>query len=298
MDIICPSCYAGFPSEKAFFYHIDANSTGCITNLERLASQIPAATHEIPVSPAFLCGSQDTNVRGEYHPTSGFISRERGETLLNHLKAYKYERHRMNVPYYPFQDEGEWNLAKFLILNLTKSQTSQFLKLKWVYDLSLSNFQASGSNFASKFENRPAPSFNTVDKLFSWLAGLFQGTQWQFSPITLNDFRMIHPIRLVHCNSLDIIQELLSNLMFARYMYDPHIVMQGVECEYSEIFTGTRAFDIQVCIICYDELHANLCFRCNRITFLLVQLLFPSFSLLTRHQSHVKLVDWRCIQFS
>ena len=133
--------------------------------------------HETLVPPTFLCGPQDTDVRGEYHPTSGFVSLEKGSTLLDCLKAYEYERHRINVPYYPFQDEGEWDLTKFLTLNLTKSQISQFLKLKWVHDLSLSHFQASNSDFTFKFENHPALSFNTVDKLFDWLAGILQGTQ-------------------------------------------------------------------------------------------------------------------------
>ena len=34
MDVICPSCYADFPSKEAFLYHIDVSSTTCITNLE------------------------------------------------------------------------------------------------------------------------------------------------------------------------------------------------------------------------------------------------------------------------
>ena len=141
MDVICPSCYVDFPSEEAFLYHINISSTACITNLERLASQVPTVVHETPVPPTFLRGPQDTDVRGEYHPTSGFVSPEKGETLLDCLKAYEYERRRTNVPYYPFQDEGEWDLTKFLTLNLTKSQISQFLKLKWVCDLNLSNFK-------------------------------------------------------------------------------------------------------------------------------------------------------------
>ena len=49
--------------------------------------------------------------------------------------------------------------------------------------------------------------------------------------------------------------------MFARYMtYDPHIVMQGREREYSEFFTGTRVFDIQVCITYCSKLHTNVSF--------------------------------------
>ncbi|KAG2086399.1 hypothetical protein BD769DRAFT_1373672, partial [Suillus cothurnatus] len=34
--------------------------------------------------------------------------------------------------YYPFHDEGEWELGKFLVENLTQMQITKFLKLKWV----------------------------------------------------------------------------------------------------------------------------------------------------------------------
>ncbi|KAF8432114.1 hypothetical protein L210DRAFT_3650606 [Boletus edulis BED1] len=77
--------------------------------------------------------------------------------------------------FYPFQDEGEWELAKFLALNLKKSQVSQFLKLKW-------------------FENRPKPSFNTVEKLFGWFTALPQGYAWRSSPITFKGFKTTRPI--------------------------------------------------------------------------------------------------------
>ncbi|KAG6372042.1 hypothetical protein JVT61DRAFT_8748 [Boletus reticuloceps] len=228
MDVLCPSCYKAFPSEEAFLRHINDSSTTCITNLERLINQNgPTVAYNIPVPPAFRRGAEDTNTSGEYHPTSGFTHLGKGETLLDRLKGNQYERRRENVPYYPFQDEGEWDLAKFLALNLTKSQISQFLKLKW-------------------FEQRPRPSFNTVDKLFGWLASLPQGTQWQSSSITFNGFKTTHPIRFLYRNTLDVVQELFSNPMFARYMtYDPHVVMKGEDREYSEFFTGTRAYDIQ-----------------------------------------------------
>lgn len=68
----------------------------------------------------------------------------------------------------------------------------------------------------------------------------------------LNGFKTTNPIRLIHRDTLGVVEELLSNPMFAKHMtYDPHVVMQGTEREYSEFFTGTRAFEIQVRIACY-----------------------------------------------
>ncbi|KAG2039809.1 hypothetical protein BDR03DRAFT_859504, partial [Suillus americanus] len=45
---------------------------------------------------------------------------------------YAY-RQKIN-PYYPFPDEGEWELGRFLAENLTQTQITKFLKLRWVND--------------------------------------------------------------------------------------------------------------------------------------------------------------------
>lgn len=71
------------------------------------------------------------SVTGQYHPTSGYLF-GRGETLLDKLRKDPYEGHRKLVPYYPFQDEGEWELAKFLSTHLTQAEMNEFLRLKWV----------------------------------------------------------------------------------------------------------------------------------------------------------------------
>ena len=52
---------------------------------------------------------------------------------------------------------------------------------------------------------------------------------------------------MIWCDGLEVVKDLFSNPMFAKYMtYSPHEVRCGEEHEYSEFFTGTRVFAIQV----------------------------------------------------
>ena len=88
-------------------------------------------SYEIPVPPALKWGAGEMDITGQYHEHSGAIYRI-GQTLLGRLKKHKFERRRDYNVYYPFKDEGEWELAKFLALNLNKTQISEFLKLRWV----------------------------------------------------------------------------------------------------------------------------------------------------------------------
>ena len=123
IDAICPSCRSLFSSPDALVHHLNTGSTSCISALED--------SFEIPTPSAFIRGAGETNVTGQYHEHSGHIY-GKGETLLDHLKTHEHERRWQHQIYYPFPNEGEWELAKFLVLNLTKSQISQFLKLRWV----------------------------------------------------------------------------------------------------------------------------------------------------------------------
>lgn len=51
---------------------------------------------------------------------------------MDKMRKDAYEDHRAQVPFYPFRDEGEWELAKFLSAHLNQSEINQFLKSKWV----------------------------------------------------------------------------------------------------------------------------------------------------------------------
>jgi len=120
IDTICLSCHSLFPSPDVLVHHLNTGGTSCISILED--------SFEIPTPPAFICGTGETNIAGQYHEHSEYIY-GKGETLLDHLKMHEHERCQEHQMYYPFPNEGEWELAKFLVLNLTKAQISQFLKL-------------------------------------------------------------------------------------------------------------------------------------------------------------------------
>lgn len=58
---------------------------------------------------------------------------------------------------------------------------------------------------------------------------------------------MVQDAHLIWRDGMEVVRDLFSNPAFANYMtYDPHIVRCGEVREYSDFFTGTRAFAIQV----------------------------------------------------
>ncbi|KAI6106049.1 hypothetical protein EDD16DRAFT_1746620 [Pisolithus croceorrhizus] len=141
---------------------------------------------------------------------------------MDKLRKDEYKDHHMHVPHYPFQDEGEWELAKFLTTHLTQTEITHFLKLKW-------------------FLTRPKPSFTSAQQLCGWMDNLPSGPEWQCTTVTLQGCPTTRPIHLIWRNAKAVVEDILSNLVFANYMtFDPHIVM-----EYSEFFMADRAHEIQ-----------------------------------------------------
>ncbi|KAF9219017.1 hypothetical protein BS17DRAFT_804598 [Gyrodon lividus] len=124
--------------------------------------------------------------------------------------------------YYPFQDDGEWDLGKFLAKHLTLSAINEFLQLKW------------------------KPSFKSTEQLVGWIDALPGSPSWQCTTLDLPPYKSERPIRLIWCDAREVMQDIVSNPMFVNYMtFDPHIVLHGAEREYSEFFTGDWAHHIQ-----------------------------------------------------
>ncbi|KAG1809590.1 uncharacterized protein BJ212DRAFT_1279318, partial [Suillus subaureus] len=70
---------------------------------------------------------------GHVHPCSGYVF-SLGKNLFDRLQEDQYDYQWKVNTYYPFLDEGEWELARFLVKNLNQTQINKILKLKWVGD--------------------------------------------------------------------------------------------------------------------------------------------------------------------
>jgi hypothetical protein len=73
------------------------------------------------------------------------------------------------------------------------------------------------------------------------------GPSWNVTALEIDECKANRAVQLVWRDAKEVVEDLLSNPIFANYMtFDPHVVMHGMEREYSEFFTGNRAHHIQV----------------------------------------------------
>jgi hypothetical protein len=70
----------------------------------------------------------DADVWGHYHPKSAYIF-GRAPNLLEQLKNDQHENERRENYYYPFADQEEWGLAKFLCETMTGTDIDRFMGL-------------------------------------------------------------------------------------------------------------------------------------------------------------------------
>ncbi|KAG1882772.1 hypothetical protein F4604DRAFT_1577157 [Suillus subluteus] len=182
----------------------------------------------IPVPPAFLPSTSEVgkdHIFGWHHPSSGYIFGK----VPNVLEAmendqFAYQQH--HTPFYPFQDQAEFELGKFLCECFTQSDIDRFLKLEWV--------------------RQAKPLFGSKDQLLAWMASLPTGPKWRSTTLEITGYPTVQPIQLIWRNGLDVVADLFANPIFANHMtYDPHVVVDGDEHEYSEYFTAQQAFEIQ-----------------------------------------------------
>ncbi|KAG2143841.1 uncharacterized protein EDB93DRAFT_1251891 [Suillus bovinus] len=183
-----------------------------------------AQPQEVPVPPVFCrCGSDQMPATGTFHPQSGYIfgvSRNK----LDRLDGDPYAYWQKISHYYPFHDEGEWELGKFLVENLTQTQIIKFLKLKW-------------------FNNHARPSFTTKDQLLDWMDSLPCFTEWKVSKMEFTGYKTVHPIELIWRDALDVIKQLFSDPIFANHT--PHVVNVGDQCECGDYMSANMAWRIQ-----------------------------------------------------
>ncbi|KAG0692649.1 hypothetical protein DFH29DRAFT_817299 [Suillus ampliporus] len=147
--------------------------------------------------------------------------------MLDRLETDRFAYWRKINPYYLFQDDGEWELGKFLIENLTQTQIARFLKLKW-------------------FNTRARPSFTTKDELLDWMDILPCFTEWKVSKIEFKGYNTAHPVELIWHDALEVVKQLFSNPIFANHMtFDPYIVNNEGKREYGDYMSADMAWKIQ-----------------------------------------------------
>ncbi|KAG1765674.1 hypothetical protein EDD22DRAFT_1014434 [Suillus occidentalis] len=216
--MLCPNCQGEFSTIEAIIAHLNAQSTCWPSD---------ARPQELPVPPAFRRGNTShTPATGHRHPRSGYIFGT-GKNMLDKLEDDEYAYRRRANPYYPFPDEGEWQLGKFLVENLTQTQIDKFLKLKW-------------------FNTRPRPSFTSKDQLLGWMDALPCFTEWKVSNLEFTGYKTTQPIELIWRDALDVVKQLFSDPTFANHMtFDPYIVETGGQREYGDYMSADMAWKIQ-----------------------------------------------------
>ncbi|KAG1720172.1 hypothetical protein EDB19DRAFT_1965769 [Suillus lakei] len=147
--------------------------------------------------------------------------------MFDKLEDDEHAYRRKANPYYPFHDEGEWQLGKFLVEHLTQTQIDKFLKLKW-------------------FNTHARPSFTLKDQLIGWMDVLPCFTEWKVSGLEFTGYKTDQPIELIWRDALDVVKQLFSNPTFANHMtFDPHVVQVGDQREYGDYMSADMAWKIQ-----------------------------------------------------
>jgi len=147
----CPTCARRFPSSCALLVHLNRRAPNCRrifsdhgavgSYLDELRQQRRTEVHELmanltqrpPVSVSSTPSPKQDPRQSyiyEYHPNMPVIY-GRAESFMDRIIASNHCR--ASNPYYPFNDEAEWNLARFLVRSsLTQTEIDKALKLNLV----------------------------------------------------------------------------------------------------------------------------------------------------------------------
>ncbi|KAG1864380.1 hypothetical protein F4604DRAFT_1882085 [Suillus subluteus] len=200
--LLCPNCSGEFPSIDAVTLHLNSQST-CWPHESR--------PQQFPIPPGLRAGY----VFGV------------GKNLFDRLQEDEYDYRRKINTYYPFHDEGEWELGRFLVENLTQTQIDKFLKLKW-------------------FHTRPRPSFTSKDQLLDWIDALPSFVPWKVSNIEFTGYKTTYPVQLIWRDALEVIKQLFSDPVFANHItFQPHVVNTRGQREYGDYMSADMAWKIQ-----------------------------------------------------
>ncbi|KAG2056663.1 hypothetical protein BDR06DRAFT_981335 [Suillus hirtellus] len=160
------------------------------------------------------------------HPHSEYVFGV-SKNLFDRLQDDQYNYWQEINMYYPFHDEGEWELAKFLVENLTQAQIDKFLKLKW-------------------FHTCPKPSFTSKEQLLDWTDALPSFVPWKVLNLEFMGYKTTYPMQLIWRDALEVVKQLFSNPVFANHItFQPHVVNTGSQCKYGDYMSANMAWKIK-----------------------------------------------------
>ncbi|KAG2039998.1 hypothetical protein BDR03DRAFT_932839 [Suillus americanus] len=152
-------------------------------------------------------GEEEMRLGGDYWAETG-------------LQEDEYDYRRKINTYYPFHDEGEWELGRFLVENLTQTQIDKFLKLK--------------------------PSFTSKDQLLDWVDALPSFVPWKVSNIEFTGYKTTYPVQLIWHDALEVIKQLFSDPVFANHItFQLHVVNTRGQRKYGDYMSADMAWKIQ-----------------------------------------------------
>ena len=77
-----------------------------------------------------------------------------------------------------------------------------------------------------------------------------RGPNWRCTVIHIEGYPTRDPIQLYWHDALEVVRELFGNPIFSQHMeYDPYIILDGQEREYSEWMSSDEAHRIQVSLL-------------------------------------------------
>jgi hypothetical protein len=154
----------------------------------------------------------------------------------------------------PFQDEDEWELAKWLIKNVGHNQADAFLKLP-IVSTTLSLML--NLLITSKTQKQTQPSFENKNDFLAKIDALPQGYDWRLDTLKLEGdlcddegARQSENVELWYRDPIDCIRELISNPAFRESLrYAPEKMFaeeEGNEEVFNEMWTAEWWWKVQV----------------------------------------------------
>ncbi|KAJ8079817.1 hypothetical protein PM082_016639 [Marasmius tenuissimus] len=186
--------------------------------------------------------------------------KEAGKTFGQGTTAFQQIRDeqvlRGDEIYGPFEDEAEWELAKWLIKNVGHNATEEFLDLPIVSNLSSSEKKVPSLRITRQIQQCIQPNFTTKDELLQDIDSLPGGVGWSCQTVKLNGDRtdedrrpMTEELEVWMRDPVDCIKELIGNSAFREVMkYTPekhYIDKEGQQKRIDEMWTADWWWELQ-----------------------------------------------------